>query len=148
MRLAQTARKWFKRIFNRTYSERRGIMSRYTVTVPQGFVSKAQKDKIVSTIAEVHQKVVNSPAEKLQIIVGEVEPGCFFSHGRLMECEHIFLHGFIPLDRDRDVKSVLVQQIVAGIAAAAESDPEAVVVYMTEMSADEMLEFERLHSAT
>jgi phenylpyruvate tautomerase PptA (4-oxalocrotonate tautomerase family) len=119
-------------------------MPRYTVTIPQDLVSDLQKKKIAATITEVHENVTRAHSDKLQVILGDVEPGCFYQHGRLLECDHIFVHGFTSQDRDRDTKSALVEQLTAGIATAADVEPDAVSVFISEMSPAEMAEFDRL----
>jgi phenylpyruvate tautomerase PptA (4-oxalocrotonate tautomerase family) len=121
-------------------------MPKYAVTVPLDLVSKSGKDDISASILRIHQEVVGDSLENVQVIIGDVEPGCFYQHGRLLECDHIFIHGFIRQDRSRDTKNVLTERLGADIASRAGIDQDSVWIYFSEMSPSEMEQFDRYNA--
>jgi phenylpyruvate tautomerase PptA (4-oxalocrotonate tautomerase family) len=56
------------------------------------------------------------------------------------------VHGFTREDRGGDTKAALIEQLTAGIAAAADIEPDAVSIFISEMSPAEMTEFDRIAS--
>jgi len=118
-------------------------MPKYAVTIPQNLVSKSAKDGIAASIVRIHQEVTGSSSENVQVIIGDVEPGCFYQHGRLLECEHIFIHGFILQDRNRDTKSILTERLAAELAKCAGIDRDSVWIHFSEMTPNEMEQFDR-----
>jgi phenylpyruvate tautomerase PptA (4-oxalocrotonate tautomerase family) len=120
-------------------------MAKYTVTIPKDLVTKSVKDDIATSILRIHREAAGA-SENVQVIIGDVEPGCFYQHGRLLECDHIFLHGFILQDRSRDTKSVLTERLSSDIAARASIDQDSVCIYFSEMSPGEMEQFDRYNA--
>jgi phenylpyruvate tautomerase PptA (4-oxalocrotonate tautomerase family) len=121
-------------------------MPKYAVTIPQNLVSKSVKDGIATSILRIHQEVVGSSSENVQVVIGDIEPGCFYQHGRLLECEHIFIHGFILQDRNRDTKNILTERLSIDIAQRAEIDRDSVWIYFSEMTPNEMEQFDRYNA--
>jgi phenylpyruvate tautomerase PptA (4-oxalocrotonate tautomerase family) len=121
-------------------------MPKYAVTIPQNLVSKSGKDGIAASILRIHQEVVGSSSENVQVVIGDVEPGCFYQHGRLLECEHIFIHGFILQDRNRDTKNILTERLSIDIAQRAGIDRDSVWIYFSEMAPNEMEQFDRYNA--
>ena len=120
-------------------------MAKYTVTIPQNLVTKSVKDDIASAILIIHREVAGSP-ENVQVIIGDVEPGCFYQHGRLLECDHIFVHGFIVQDRSRDTTNILTERLSSDIASRAGIEQDSVWIYFSEMSPSEMEQFDRYNA--
>ncbi len=118
-------------------------MPKYAVTIPQNLATKSAKDDIAASILRIHQEVVGSSSENVQVVIGDVEPGCFYQHGRLMECDHIFIHGFILQDRKHDTKSILTERLSIDIARRADIDHDSVWIYFSEMSPSEMEQLDR-----
>jgi phenylpyruvate tautomerase PptA (4-oxalocrotonate tautomerase family) len=121
-------------------------MPKYAVTIPQNLVTKSVKDGIAASILRIHQEVVGNSSENVQVVIGDVEPGCFYQHGRLMECDHIFIHGFIVQDRNRDTKHILTERLSTDIARCAGIHHDSVWIYFSEMSPSEMEQFERYNA--
>jgi phenylpyruvate tautomerase PptA (4-oxalocrotonate tautomerase family) len=120
-------------------------MAKYTITIPQNLVTKAVKDDIATSILRIHRETAGG-LEDVPVIIGDVEPGCFYQHGRLLECDHIFIHGFIIKDRNRDTKDILTERLSADIAGRAGIDPDSVWIYFSEMSPGEMEQFDRYNA--
>jgi phenylpyruvate tautomerase PptA (4-oxalocrotonate tautomerase family) len=121
-------------------------MPKYAVTIPQNLVSKSVKDGIAASILHIHREVAGNSSENVQVIIGDVEPGCFYQHGRLLECEHIFIHGFILQDRNRDTKNILTDRLSIDIAQRAGIDRDSVWIYFSEMAPNEMEQFDRYNA--
>jgi hypothetical protein len=126
--------------------ERKQDMPKYTVTIPQDLVTKSVKDEIGESIIRIHREEFPGD-QSVQVVIGDVAPGCFYQHGRLMECDHIFIHGFIVQDRARDTKTLLTERFSSDIARRAGIDQDSVWIYFSEMSPSEMEQFDRYNAA-
>ena len=80
-------------------------MTRYLIQIPRDSLSEASKAAIARTISEVHTEIVLTNPDAVQIAITEIDAGCFFAGGSLLECDHIFVHGYLPDDdRTRQLK--------------------------------------------
>jgi phenylpyruvate tautomerase PptA (4-oxalocrotonate tautomerase family) len=77
-------------------------VSRYLVQVPRDSLSESRKAAIADAIASAHRAIPGANAHTLQIAITEIDAGCFFSDGRLIECDHIFVHDYSPAVRGTD----------------------------------------------
>jgi phenylpyruvate tautomerase PptA (4-oxalocrotonate tautomerase family) len=108
-------------------------MARYLVQIPKDSLSETRKAEIAKTISEVHSAVMNSGADTIQIAITEIDAGCFFAGGRLIECDHIFVHGFLPDgERTRELKSSLSARLATDVTRIANFEPDSTWVSITE----------------
>jgi phenylpyruvate tautomerase PptA (4-oxalocrotonate tautomerase family) len=109
------------------------IMARYLVQVPRDNLSDASKAAIARTIGEVYAEVMNVGSDSIQIAITEIDAGCFFAGGSLLECNHIFVHGYLPdEDQTRKLKSALSARLAVDVTRAADYEPDSTWVSITE----------------
>src|SRR5260370_5297810 len=61
-------------------------MSRYLVQVPRDSLSESRKAAIADAIASAHRAITGANAHTVQIAISEIDAGCFFSGGCVIEC--------------------------------------------------------------
>jgi phenylpyruvate tautomerase PptA (4-oxalocrotonate tautomerase family) len=111
-------------------------MARYLVQIPRDSLSDASKAAIARTIGKVHAEVMNVSSDPVQIAITEIDAGCFFAGGSLLECDHIFVHGYLPDDdQTRKLRSALSARLAADVARAADYEPDSTWVSITEAPA-------------
>ena len=113
-------------------------MASYVVQIPQDSLSQDRKDAVEEAIKTAHAEITKAPAYVTQVEIVEVDSGCFYLGGRLLECDRIFIHGVEVEDPQRDDKERLMARITADVAAAADYEPDAVFVTIAEIPAEGM----------
>jgi phenylpyruvate tautomerase PptA (4-oxalocrotonate tautomerase family) len=73
-------------------------MATYTVQIPGGQLSDERKAAIPEAIRDAHAKSTGAPRDLTQVTVLEISSACFWLHGTPLECEQIFVHGFVAGD--------------------------------------------------
>lgn len=119
-------------------------MPSYTVTVRNGDLDDERKAAIARAITRVHGEVTGTPFYMAQVFFNEIEPHCYYLGGERLEEKQIFVHGFTRLGRTRLTKDQLIARLASDVAAAAGSGVSAVWIYISEMSARQMVEFGRV----
>ena len=71
-------------------------MARYLVQIPRDTLSDESKASIARAIGEVHAEIMGASSDAVQIAITEIDAGCLFAGGSLIECGHIFVHGYLP----------------------------------------------------
>jgi phenylpyruvate tautomerase PptA (4-oxalocrotonate tautomerase family) len=66
------------------------------IQVPRDALSDERKAKIAEAVTSAHRDATGDDPEKIEIAIAEIDACCFFAGGRLIECDHIFLHGYLP----------------------------------------------------
>lgn len=69
-------------------------MARYLIQVPRDVLSEGRKAEIAKSVVAAHHEITGDDADSVQVAISEIDAGCFFAGGRLMECDHIFVHGY------------------------------------------------------
>ncbi len=109
-------------------------MARYLVQIPRDSLSEASKAAIARAIDRVHAEVMQADSDAVQIVITEIDAGCFFASGSLIECDHIFVHGYLPDDdRTRRLKIMLSARLAAEVTRAADFEPDSTWVSLTEI---------------
>jgi phenylpyruvate tautomerase PptA (4-oxalocrotonate tautomerase family) len=70
-------------------------MARYLIQIPRDTLSDESKTKIAAAVTAAHREVTGDDPNDVQIAITEIDAGCFFAGGRLIECDHIFLHAYV-----------------------------------------------------
>jgi len=65
-------------------------MARYLVQVPQDSLSEDRKAGVEKSIVAAHHDVAGKDPSSVQVAITEIDAGCFFAGGGLIECDHIF----------------------------------------------------------
>jgi phenylpyruvate tautomerase PptA (4-oxalocrotonate tautomerase family) len=101
-------------------------MARYLIQVPRDVVSEERKAAIARAIVAAHHDFTGENPDSVQVAITEIDSGCFFAGGRLIECDHIFVHGFVPDNGDFDYrKQHLVERIAADVTTAADFERDS-----------------------
>ncbi|MEH2512635.1 phenylpyruvate tautomerase PptA (4-oxalocrotonate tautomerase family) [Nitrobacteraceae bacterium AZCC 1564] len=107
-------------------------MSRYLVQIPRDTLSAERKAGIAKAITRVHSDVTGDAADTVQVVITEIDAGCFFSGGSLIECGHIFVHGFMRDEHQLStVKDTLSSRLASETTLAADFEPDATWVTLT-----------------
>ena len=62
-------------------------MARYLVQVPRDVLAESRKAEVAKAIVAAHHKITGDDPDAVQVAVTEIDAGCFFAGGRLIECE-------------------------------------------------------------
>ena len=107
-------------------------MARYLVQIPKDSLLETRKAAVARTISEAHSEIIRTNPDAVQIAITEIDAGCFFAGGSLIECNHIFVHGYLPDDdRARQLKSALSTRLAADVTRAADFEPDSTWVSIT-----------------
>lgn len=108
-------------------------MARYVIQVPRDALSDDRKAHIAFAVTEAHTEIAGGDDADVHIAITEIDAGCFFAGGRLLECDHIFLHGFVPdLAALGDRKDALSARLAADVTKAADFDPDSTWVTISQ----------------
>lgn len=113
-------------------------MASYVVQIPQDSLSQDRKAAVEEAVRLAHAEITGTPRYVTQVEVVEVDSGCFYLGGRLLECDQIFVHGVEVEDPQRDTKESLVARITSDVATAADYDPASIFVTISEIPSDRM----------
>lgn len=109
-------------------------MARYLVQVPRDTLSEVRKAGIAKSIAMTRQDVTGEDLGSVQVAITEIDAGCFFAGGRLIECDHIFVHGYVSGGPDFiERKGPLAERMATDVTAAADFDPDSAWVTISEL---------------
>jgi phenylpyruvate tautomerase PptA (4-oxalocrotonate tautomerase family) len=107
-------------------------MARYVVQVPREALSDERKAKIAEAVTSAHRKVTGEDPEFVQVAITEIDAGCFFAGGRLIECDHIFVHGYVD-DATTERRGSLSKGISAAVTEAADFEPDSTWTTISEL---------------
>jgi phenylpyruvate tautomerase PptA (4-oxalocrotonate tautomerase family) len=113
-------------------------MASYIVQIPQDSLSKDRIAAVEEAVLLAHAQITGAPRYVTQVEVVEVDSGCFYFGGRLLECDRIFIHGVEVEDPEKNNKDSLVARITTDVAAAADYDPNSVFVTISEIPSEGM----------
>jgi phenylpyruvate tautomerase PptA (4-oxalocrotonate tautomerase family) len=100
-------------------------MARYLIQVPRDSLSEGRKAEIAMAITATHRAITGDDAISVEIAITEIDAGCFFAGGRLIECDHIFVHGYLPDGASGDLRGELRDRLSADITKAADFDADS-----------------------
>jgi phenylpyruvate tautomerase PptA (4-oxalocrotonate tautomerase family) len=113
-------------------------MASYVIRIAQDSITDARKAAVEEAVRLEHAEITGAPRHVTRVEIVEVDSGCFYLHGRLLECDHIFVHGVTVEDPQRDTREDLAARITSDVAAAADYEPESVIVSISEIPSDRM----------
>ena len=113
-------------------------MASYVIQIPQDSITDARKTAVEEAVRLAHAEITGTPRHVTKVEIVEVDSGCFYLHGRLLECDHIFVHGVTVEDPRRDTWEALEARIKSDVATAADYAPESVIVTLSEIPSDQM----------
>jgi phenylpyruvate tautomerase PptA (4-oxalocrotonate tautomerase family) len=116
-------------------------MPTYTVTTTANHLTPRQKTRIAQDITRIHKSVTGAPAVFVQVIFADIDPANHFIAGKPLLHDFIFLQGHIRAGRSPEQKHDLLHQLVVALAEAAAFPKNAVWAYLSELPANQMIEF-------
>jgi phenylpyruvate tautomerase PptA (4-oxalocrotonate tautomerase family) len=99
-------------------------MARYLVQVPRDVLAESRKAEVANAIAVAHHEIIGDDPDSVQIAVTEIDAGCFFAGGRLIECDHVFVHGYVA-GATAERKQALIARLSADVTRAVDFDPDS-----------------------
>src|ERR1700742_5031295 len=98
-------------------------MARYLVQVPRGSLSEDRKRDLAYAITTADEEIAGSKRASTEVAITEIDAGCFFMGGSLIECDRIFVHGYLSgLGNLGDQKDALRARLAADVSKAAGFD--------------------------
>lgn len=113
-------------------------MATYTIQIPGGQVSDERKAAIPEAVKDAHAKTIGAPRDLTQATVLEISSACFWLHGTPLECQQIFVHGFVAADAEHSAGPALRDAVASAVANAADFELENVLVTISEVAQDRM----------
>ena len=113
-------------------------MATYAIQIPQDRLSDERKSALPGAVRDAHSQVTGAPPDLTQVTVTEISSACFWLHGRPLECDQIFVHGFVAGEAGHPLGPTLRSEVASAVASAAHLEPESVLVTISEIPADKM----------
>jgi phenylpyruvate tautomerase PptA (4-oxalocrotonate tautomerase family) len=96
-------------------------MARYLVQVPRDVLAESRKAEVAKAIVAAHHEITGDEPDSVQVAVTEIDAGCFFAGGRLIECDHVFVHGYV-VGATAERKQALIARLSDDVTKAADFD--------------------------
>jgi phenylpyruvate tautomerase PptA (4-oxalocrotonate tautomerase family) len=106
-------------------------MARYLVQVPRDVLAESRKAEVAKAIVAAHHEITGDDPESVQVAVTEIDAGCFFAGGRLIECDHVFVHGVAGATAER--KQALIARLSDDVTKAADFDLDSTWATISEL---------------
>ena len=108
-------------------------MARYLIQLPRDALSDERKAQVARAVTAAHRDVTGDDPADVEIAITEIDAGCFFAGGRLIECDHIFLHGYVadPVALG-ERKDDLSHRLSGDVSRAAGFDPDSTWVTISQ----------------
>lgn len=108
-------------------------MARYLIQIPRESLSDGRKVDVANAVTATHAEIVGEDPKTVAIAITEIDAGCFFMGGSLIECDRIFLHGYVSdLSALGDRRPVLIERLSAGVTEAAGFDANSTWVTISQ----------------
>jgi phenylpyruvate tautomerase PptA (4-oxalocrotonate tautomerase family) len=107
-------------------------MARYLIQIPRDVLAEGRKAEIAKAVVVAHHEITGEDADAVQVAITEIDAGCFFAGGRLIECDHIFVHGYVPRAA-AERKEALIARLSADVTNAADFDLDSTWATISEL---------------
>ena len=107
-------------------------MARYLVQVPRDVLAESRKAGVAKAIVAAHHEITGDEPGSVQVAITEIDAGCFFAGGRLIECDHVFVHGYVA-GATTERKGALTARISADVTKAADFEPDSTWTTISEL---------------
>ena len=107
-------------------------MARYLVQVPRDVLAESRKAEVAKAIVAAHHEITGDDPDSVQVAVTEIDAGCFFAGGRLIECDHVFVHGYVT-GATAERKRALIIRLSADVTKAADFDLDSTWATISEL---------------
>ena len=107
-------------------------MARYLIQVPRDVLAEDRKAEIAKTIAAAHNHITGDESSSVRVAIVEIDAGCFFAGGRLIECDHVFVHGYVA-GATAERKQALIARLSDDVTKAADFDLDSTWATISEL---------------
>ena len=107
-------------------------MARYLVQVPRDVLAESRKAEVAKAIVAAHHEITGDDPDSVQVAVTEIDAGCFFAGGRLIECDHVFVHGYVA-GATTERKQALIARLSDDVTKAADFDLDSTWATISEI---------------
>jgi phenylpyruvate tautomerase PptA (4-oxalocrotonate tautomerase family) len=107
-------------------------MARYLVQVPRDVLAESRKMEVAKAIVAAHHEIIGGEPGSVQVAITEIDAGCFFAGGRLIECDHVFVHGYVT-GATAERKQALIIRLSADVTRAADFDLDSTWATISEL---------------
>lgn len=119
-------------------------MPTYVCHADRGSLSAGHKAALADRVTAVHRDATGAPASFVQVLFTELAPGDHFIGGRPVPAAGVHLHGHIREGRSPQVRRSLTEGLCDAVVAVTGLPADLVWVYVSEIPADQMVEFGRV----
>jgi phenylpyruvate tautomerase PptA (4-oxalocrotonate tautomerase family) len=108
-------------------------VARYLIQIPCDSLSDERKAGVAAAVTRAHAEIAGDDAGCVAIAITEIDAGCFFMGGSLIECDRIFVHGYVadPVVLG-ERRRALVDRLSADVTEAAGFDPDSTWVTISQ----------------
>jgi phenylpyruvate tautomerase PptA (4-oxalocrotonate tautomerase family) len=114
-------------------------MATYTIQIPGGQLSDERKAALPEAVKDAHANTTGAPRNLTQATVLEISSACFWLHGTPLECNQIFVHGFVAGESRQLRGPALRDAVASAVASAADFEVGSVLVTISEVPAEGMI---------
>jgi phenylpyruvate tautomerase PptA (4-oxalocrotonate tautomerase family) len=108
-------------------------MARYLIQIPTDSLSDERKAGVASAVTDIHAEVVGEDSSSVAVAITEIDAGCFFMGGSLIECDRIFVHGYVSgAAATGGRRRALIDRLSSKVTEAAGFDPDSTWVTISE----------------
>jgi phenylpyruvate tautomerase PptA (4-oxalocrotonate tautomerase family) len=101
-------------------------MARYLIHIPRDSLSDDRKARVAAAVTKAHSEITCEDADQVAVAITEIDAGCFFMGGSLIECDRIFVHGYVADQvASSDRRRALIDRLSADVTEAADFDPDS-----------------------
>ena len=115
-------------------------MPTYVCWMRAGQLSPDQRQRIATSITEIHHDVALAPRYFVQVIFNELEPHSHYIGGAEAEPDQIWIRADIRSGRTQQQKSQLLTRIADEVGAIADVSRENVWVYISDIPGTSVME--------
>ncbi len=116
-------------------------MPTYVCWSRAGKLANDQRERIATSITDIHHEVARAPRYFVQVIFNDLEPGSHFVGGREASPDQIWMRADIRAGRTQEQKEQLLTRIAQAVSEVTGSSREDIWVYISDIPGPSVLEF-------
>jgi phenylpyruvate tautomerase PptA (4-oxalocrotonate tautomerase family) len=116
-------------------------MPTYVVWTRAGQLSPDQRQRIATSITEIHHGVALAPRYFVQVIFNELDAHSHYVAGEPAEPSHVWIRADIRSGRTQEQKSRLLARIVDDVCTITGASRENVWVYISDLPGPSIVEY-------
>jgi phenylpyruvate tautomerase PptA (4-oxalocrotonate tautomerase family) len=119
-------------------------MPTYVCSAATGRLTSGQKAQIVRSITAIHHEETGAPRYLVQVIFHDVAPGSHYIAERPAPADQIWVRADIRAGRTDEQKSRMLHRLMRDVGKATGAAEETVWVYLSEIPAENIVEYGRV----